>query len=43
MSVPVDPKLAKKRRAADALLAAVPMAVPTTVEELKAELHGDRV
>lgn len=34
--------LAKKRAAADALLAAEPMPVPETVEELKAELDEIR-
>jgi hypothetical protein len=35
-SLPAD--LGKKQRAASALLAAEPMSVPDTVEELKAEL-----
>jgi hypothetical protein len=39
-ALPAD--LAKKQRAASALLAAEPMAVPETVEELKAELDEIR-
>jgi len=39
-ALPAD--LAKKKRAAGALLAAEPMAVPETVEELKAELDEIR-
>jgi hypothetical protein len=35
-------ELAKKQRAAAALLAAEPMAVPDTIEELKAELAETR-
>jgi hypothetical protein len=40
LALPAD--LAKKRAALEAILAAEPMPVPKTVEELKAELDGLR-
>jgi hypothetical protein len=38
VALPAD--LAEKQAAADAILAAEPMPVPDTIEELKAELEG---
>lgn len=42
IDVALPPDLEKKRRAADAILAAKPMQVPERVEDLKAELDEIR-